>query len=979
MATFYGGPSDESATGTNNKDTLEGGGGNDSLYGLGDRDSLVGGDGNDQLFGGSDRDTLFGGNGDDLLDSGTGDESVFGGTGADRILLTGSFGDDTVSGGEVDSATDTLDASALASGVTVTVSSAETGTMFITSASGNIANFSGMEAFVLTGSADSFTATSAGASVVVDAGAGNDTVFGSGVNDTISGGLGSDNLLSGAGNDTVYDEFAGNTAAGGADTVDLGTGNDIYIGSGTGAGDTDLIYGGAGNDTITTAGGVDTVYGGDGNDSITVGNDTLATNGDAIFGDAGNDVISGGNTNDTVTGGTEADSISGNGGNDLIYGGGTTSSIGATFITNGTFSSGTAGWTGTDMETNPEYAYLPTLSGNIVSEIDGNSGQTTVMQQSFTVLGNQSAAVTFKAALRSAAAAQVGIDGFRVDVLDANGVVIGTLNVFPTSTTALTNYSFNVTFPTAGVYTLRLTELGNNDSLGAIIDDVQVTSTTVATDNSSDTLDGGDGNDSLYGGLGNDSLRGGNDNDHLFGGDGNDTLAGDVGADTLDGGNGDDSLSGDSGADSLVGGAGRDTLSGGSEADTLSGDAGNDLLQGGTGNDVLDGGGDNDTQDGGDNDDLLKGGAGSDSLIGGSGTDTADYGLSGSGVTVNLNSGSGSGGDAQGDTLTGVENVIGSGSADSLTGDGLANVLTGGGGADTLSGGGGGDGLFGGAGNDSLTGGAGADSIFGGDGRDYITGGSIGDAVDGNEGGDDVDTLDLVGAGPFRIIPDPLDPLNPESGIVQFLDPSTRAVVGEMTFRNIEQIVPCFTPGTLIRTARGLMPVEALSVGEMVVTRDNGLQPLRWIGVRDLSMADLMVQPQLQPVRIEAGALGGGLPHRAMMVSPQHRMLIEGPRAEMLFGDAQVLVAATHLTGLPQVKGMATQGVRYIHLLFDAHELIEAEGAWTESFQPAARTLGGMDAEQREEIALLFPELTQRFATARRALKAYEARVLLAA
>ena len=126
MATFYGGPSDESATGTNNKDTLEGGGGNDSLYGLGDRDSLVGGDGNDQLFGGSDRDTLFGGNGDDLLDSGTGDESVFGGTGADRILLTGSFGDDTVSGGEVDSATDTLDASALASGVTVTVSSAET-------------------------------------------------------------------------------------------------------------------------------------------------------------------------------------------------------------------------------------------------------------------------------------------------------------------------------------------------------------------------------------------------------------------------------------------------------------------------------------------------------------------------------------------------------------------------------------------------------------------------------------------------------------------------------------------------------------------------------------------------------------------------------------------------------------------------------------------------------------------------------------
>ena len=979
MATFFGGSGDDSATGTNNKDTLEGNAGNDSLYGLGDRDSLSGGDGNDQLFGGDDRDTLFGGAGNDLLDGGTGNDGLFGEAGADRFSLTGSFGDDTISGGEADSATDTIDASALASGVTVSVTSAEAGTIFITSASANTASFTGTEAFVLTGSTDSFTATNAGASVVVDAGAGNDTVFGSGVNDTISGGLGSDNLFGGAGNDTVHDEFAGNGAAGGADTVDLGAGNDIYIGSGTGAGDTDLIYGGTGNDTITTEGGIDTVYGGDGNDVITAGNDTLATNGDSLFGDAGNDTISGGNTNDTITGGLDADSLSGNGGNDLIYGGGSTSSIGATFITNGTFSSGTAGWSGTDMETNPESAYLPGGSSNTVAEVDGNSVQTTVMQQSFSVLGNQSATVSFKAALRSAAAPQVGIDGFRVDVLDANGVVIGTLNVFPTSTTALTNYSFNVTFPTAGVYTLRLTELGNNDSLGAIIDDVQVTSTTVAVDTSADTLDGGDGNDSLYGELGNDSLRGGTGNDQIFGGDGNDAALGGDGADTLDGGLGNDSLSGEVGADSLVGGAGNDTLSGGDDADTLSGDAGNDLVLGGAGNDLLIGGDDNDTQDGQDGDDLLRGGSGADSLVGGIGIDTADYGLSGAGVTVNLGGGSGSGGDAQGDVLTGVENLIGSAQADSLTGDGGANVLTGGGGADALSGGGGNDQLFGGTGNDSLTGGIGADTILGGDGRDYVTGGGVGDAVDGNEGGDDFDTLDLVGAGPFRIIPDPLDPLNTERGIVQFLDPTTRAVVGEMTFRNIEQIVPCFTPGTLIHTARGSVPVEALVVGDLILTRDNGLQPLRWIGVRDLSRADLIVQPQLQPVRIEAGALGNGLPRRAMMVSPQHRMLIEGPRAEMLFGDAQVLVAATHLAGLAQVTPMVTRGVRYIHLLFDAHELIEAEGAWTESFQPAARTLGAMDEDQRAEIALLFPNMTQGFPAARLALKGYEARVLLAA
>ncbi len=894
MATYNGNNAGNTYSGTPDPDLVYGNNGNDNLSG---------GLGNDSIYGGDDRDTLYGGDGNDLLDGGNQNDTLFGGAGADRFVLTGSFGSDTISGGETDNALDLIDASGLAAGVTVSVTSAEAGSMFLTAASGTIAQFNGVEAFTLTGSADSFTATNAGASVVVDAGAGNDTVFGSATHDTISGGLGRDNIVAGAGNDTVYDEFAGNTSAGSADFVDLGAGNDIYIGSGTGAADTDMIYGAAGNDTITTAGGSDTAYGGDGDDVITAGNDTLATHGDALYGDAGNDSLYGGNTHDTLTGGVGADSILGNGGDDLIYGG-SNSGIGVTFITNGTFSSGTAGWSGTDMEVNPESAYLPTGSGNAVSEVDGNAAQTTVMQQTFNVAGVQTAAVTFKAALRTGAAAQAGTDGFRVDVLDASGTVIGTLNVFPTVTTGWTDYAFNVTFPGAGSYTLQLTELGNNDSLGAIIDDVQVTSTTVAVDMSADTLDGGEGNDTLFGEAGNDLLTGGAGNDLLYGG------------------------------------------------------TGDDLLQGGDGQDTLIGGTGNDTQDGQGGDDLLVGGAGADSLVGGAGTDTADYSASVDGVTVNLTTGSGSGGDAQGDRLTGVENLIGSAQGDRLTGDGGANVLTGG------------------AGNDTLTAGAGADTVYGGDGQDYIAGGSVGDVVDG---GDAVDTLDLVGAGPFRILPDPADPLNTERGIVQFLDPLTRAVVGEMSFRNIESIIPCYTPGTLIRTDRGPVPVEALSVGDRVMTRDHGLQPLRWIGSRDLSLADLIVQPQLQPVRIGAGALGAGLPRRDMLVSPQHRMVIEGGRAEMLFGEAQVLVAATHLTGLAQIDPVLTRGVCYIHLLFDAHELIEAEGAWTESFQPAARTVGAMDDDQRAEIAALFPDLTHSFPAARLTLKGYEARVLLAA
>jgi len=108
---------------------------------------------------------------------------------------------------------------------------------------------------------------------------------------------------------------------------------------------------------------------------------------------------------------------------------------------------------------------------------------------------------------------------------------------------------------------------------------------------------------------------------------------------------------------------------------------------------------------------------------------------------------------------------------------------------------------------------------------------------------------------------------------------------------------------------------------------------------------------------------------------------VEDARAEMGFGEGEVLVAATHLVGLPGVEQVLPQGVAYIHLLFDAHEIIEADGTWTESFQPADRTLRQMGEEQRAEIVALFPELAQvdGFASARLTLKRHEARVLLAA
>ena len=168
----------------------------------------------------------------------------------------------------------------------------------------------------------------------------------------------------------------------------------------------------------------------------------------------------------------------------------------------------------------------------------------------------------------------------------------------------------------------------------------------------------------------------------------------------------------------------------------------------------------------------------------------------------------------------------------------------------------------------------------------------------------------------------------------------------------------------------------------MILTRDNGFQELRWIGRRDLSALALAAQPRFIPVRIGRGALGLNLPDRDMLVSPQHRMLVEGALAEMYFGEAEVLVAATHMVGQPGIERAFPKGVSYLHLLFDRHEILSVDGVWTESLQPAQRMVDAMEDEDRNEIIQIFHDLAieeTEFSAARRTLKAHEARVLLAA
>ncbi|MCW5738464.1 MAG: FG-GAP repeat protein, partial [Enhydrobacter sp.] len=287
-----------------------------------------------------------------------------------------------------------------------------------------------------------------------------------------------------------------------------------------------------------------------------------------------------------------------------------------------------------------------------------------------------------------------------------------------------------------------------------------------------DTLDGGLGDDTAYGDDGSDLLRGREGNDVLSGGAGDDELLGAQGNDVIDGGSGDDTLAGGGEDDSLDGGEGIDTVryvsasagvtvdlaltgaqdTGGAGIDTLRnienltgsdfgdrlwGDDGANVLAGGEGDDILMGRHGDDRLEGGAGADSLEGGEGNDTLIGGEGSDVASYASATAGVTVDLTiTGPQNTGGAGIDTLIGVENLTGSGYADSLTGNADANILSGGDGNDLLSGGDGNDTLDGGLGDDTAYGGDGKDILRGREGNDVLSGGGGDDELLGAEGND---------------------------------------------------------------------------------------------------------------------------------------------------------------------------------------------------------------------------------------------------
>lgn len=799
-------------------------------------------------------------------------------------------------------------------------------------------------------------------------------------------------------------------------------------------GDDDIVLAGGGDDTVHSGDGDDEVYAGSGNDKVNGGDGD-----DIIYGDSN---YSGPNPGPSVRESFEWDKAGAANGQEL---GGFTQNTGSVDVTFSIAQQSGASTTEfsedkqnvEDIEDDGDKVDYKSSLSNILNGA-GNSADykldfsAPVEDVSFRINDiDGDGVVRVKAYDANGVAIVVNLEGgSRLTLSDTDGVA--------GNDTADSNggylsdesseYSVLVSIPgPVSRIVIEHDQNGSNNSGINVTDvyfDVPVVDNGVAGD---DTLEGGAGDDVIFGEDGDDVLDGGTGDDELSGGDGDDVITGGEGSDTILGGDGDDLItssdpgndlrvdkgypglfSGEEGTpaaenerDFVDGGAGNDTISTGDDRDTIIG---------GTGDDVIDGGIDDDEITGDDGDDRIVGGEGNDVIDGGDGNDTIyagndpvlgldilnieDDGSNANGFGPDLRPDNGRdtvfGGEGN-DLIFGADDddeLFGEEGNDSIDGEIDDDLIDGGTGNDSLRGGQGDDTVMGGDGQDTIDGGIGNDELSGGADEDLFINVNAGDVVDGGADvttGVDFDVLDLTGSAPeggsFQIdITGPDSNGNGFDGVVNYFDADGNAA-GSLTFTEIEDIIPCFTPGTMIATASGERPVQDLKVGDRIITRDNGIQEIRWIGTRDMSGAELDRAAHLRPVLIRQGALGKGLPERDMLVSPQHRVLMASDKTALYFDEAEVLVAAKHLTDMDGIDVVEVSHTTYIHVMFDQHEVILSDGTWTESFQPGDQTMASMGDGPRAEILELFPELEtevgiRAYTAARRSLKKHEAKLL---
>lgn len=217
-------------------------------------------------------------------------------------------------------------------------------------------------------------------------------------------------------------------------------------------------------------------------------------------------------------------------------------------------------------------------------------------------------------------------------------------------------------------------------------------------------------------------------------------------------------------------------------------------------------------------------------------------------------------------------------------------------------------------------------------------------------------TLIEVGRGsqPLLMFLDDMPPRNSDLWIVHH----TLGSVGRDAGDEGSAGVICFTPGTLVRTPTGVIAIETLREGDLIQTKDNGAQPIRWVGSRRMTGARLFAMPRLRPIRLKGHALGLDLPNPDLLVSPEHRILISGDKAMSLFNTAEVLVSAKDLiNGDTITVDLKMREVTYVHILLEHHQVLWANGVETESFHPASAALQTLGDVDRSRLFSEYPEL----------------------
>jgi Ca2+-binding RTX toxin-like protein len=737
--------------GTVGNDSITGTSGDDTINGLAGNDLLVGGFGVDRLFGGSGNDTLWANGPGFNSFLGTGGGVLDGGDGIDWAVVNGQFPTVAI----IDEDNPAANFSYITgNGVGIIHTLINIELVQLRDQFDQITDE--FEISLGTAGNDSLSASFA-FNVRIWGGAGNDTLVGNIGDDILDGGAGADTFSGGSGDDLfVFDtltDFGGSpeiiTDFAIGDRIVIAGGDRIYIGDGAfsgtageyrifiGGGQTqiqfdtdgngaadgfitltngqfslsetfdgsnsleitviapstsgdDSIQGGLGDDTIDGLGGNDTISGSFGNDSL------LGSDGnDSLFGDTGNDIVNGGAGNDHIEGEEGDDTVSGGAGDDIFQ-----------FDTVDEL--GTTGDVITDLELGDVIDFSQIrLPGSILPTYIGtNAFSGAVGEYRYQTGGGQT---------------QIQFD------VDGNGVadrfVIitnGEINLYQSGFHMLKAAS---TTPSVGVDFI-------NGTSGADTIDGLTGSDTINGLQGDDLLIGSAGFDQLNGGAGADTLIGGQDNDTLDGGDGIDTVSYAMNLFDVD-------INLQSGTTSEgtsdIARVDLDTLL---NVENAIGSGFDDSIDGSSGNNVLNGLGGADAINGRLGSDTLIGGVGADTLNGGAGMDIASYSGSGSAVTVNLQTGFVSGGDAAGDTFTGIEGLQGSAFADSLTGDAGANTLSGGAGNDRLFAGFGDDRGVGGSGNDLIKGGPGKDTLLGGADNDTLGGSNRSDLLRGEDGND---------------------------------------------------------------------------------------------------------------------------------------------------------------------------------------------------------------------------------------------------